>query len=249
MPAERGYLMRDWLALHGLSAAGCLTLLETTGRAERSLRAPAVAADPAEDGLVDGLPDGPGIWALVAEGLGAQLPALAPEIARTAQETIANFTPDRSRHPRAFTLRLERGARIYASLPIRGKPLDVVLIAHEFGHALQLHCSGDTAVPPILRETCAFLAENLVARHMQCQGHALAGAVSQCLAVARARDLGARRQALRTAVGRPDARYDYDWNYPPARILARQLSDTADTALALFRGEATVDGLRRDMHV
>ena len=48
-----------------------------------------------------------------------------------------------------------------------GQPTDLMCWAHEAAHALQIILSGTDTMPPIARETCAFLGELLLLRFVQ----------------------------------------------------------------------------------
>ncbi|TNF22905.1 MAG: hypothetical protein EP318_02335 [Rhodobacteraceae bacterium] len=228
--------MQDWLDLHGLTAQGCADLVS---HAPPIVEVATVAA-PAS------WPEGARLWALAAAALSAHLPDLAEDIAHTAARTVVNFAPDPARHPRPFTVRLAEKRMVYASCPLSQGAGDPILVAHEFGHALQLHLVADRGVPPILRETCAFLAEEVLLRELPGLAGDYADAVAARLARARIRDFGRLRETLVEALRDPAARYKYDWNYPPARRLALGLCRHPDTdaAMALFHGRITLGKLR-----
>lgn len=232
--------MQDWLELHGLTAQDCAQL---------------VAIDLPDAATGDGAPpaswpDGPGLWSLVAAALSAQLPEMAEDIVRAEAQTIVNFAPDPARHPRPFALYLAEKGKVYASLPLSGSAKDVILVAHEFGHALQLHLVADKGVPPILRETCAFLSEEMLLEALPDLAPLYTAAVGARLAAFRARNLGPMRADLLKALHNPSAIYQYDWNYPPARGLALGLLRQRDagTAVALYRGKLTLGNLQKILH-
>ncbi|MDD9738392.1 hypothetical protein PVW47_01210 [Marinovum sp. SP66] len=233
--------MRDWLALHGMTAQGCARLLAT----EPPLPEPVAHSDTAAE-----WPDGPALWALVARALTHRLPELTPEIEQTAGATVLNFAPDRARHPKPFALYITEKSLVYVSCPLSRSAADLAIAAHEFGHALQLHCIAGAALAPVLRETCAFLAEEMVPPGLADLSVGHAGAAADALAGHRARNLGAMRQRLQACLARPGAAYDYSWNYPPARILALLLLQEGTGAVrrAVFHGEKSLADLRRDLH-
>ncbi|WP_323765114.1 hypothetical protein [Marinovum sp.] len=234
--------LQDWLALHGLTVQNCADLLALTP----PMPAPVAPAGAAAAGL-----DGPALWALVASALAEALPELAPEIARTAAETVVNFAPDRARHPRPFALYIEKKAMVYVSCPLSGGARDMVIAAHEFGHALQLHCIAGAPVAPVLRETCAFLAEELLPQALTGTAPEQAGAAAEVLVRSRRRNLGPMRRDLLASLAEGAALYDYGWNYPPARILALFMQRDAPASLrrAVFHGRVTVSELIAETHV
>lgn len=234
--------LADWLALHGMTAGACAALLADAAPA---LPVPAATNAPAE------WPDGPALWALIADGLGQSLPELAPEIARTARETVLNFDPDRSRHPRPFALYIAEKRMIYVSCPLKGSARDLLVLAHEFGHAVQLHAIGGAPLPPILREICAFLAEEMLLASLTDRAPEMAGLYALELARHRSRNLGVQRDRLQSCLAQPAAPYDYEWNYPPARSLAlRLLQEGARSTLrAVFMGQKSVADIQQITHV
>lgn len=232
--------MQDWLQLHGLTAQDCARLVSV----DLPIGKAAASAAPAS------WPDGPGLWSLAAAALSAQLPEMSEDIARTATQTVVNFAPDPARHPRPFAVYVAEKGKVYASCPLSGSARDVILVAHEFGHALQLHLVADKGVPPILRETCAVLAEELLLEALPDLAPEHAGSVGVRLTAFRTRDLGPMRGDLLKALRDPSAIYKYDWNYPPARSLALGLCRHRGTGAvaALFRGEVTLGNLRKILH-
>lgn len=232
--------MQDWLQLHGLTSQDC----------ERLVSIDPPVSEPTTGEAPASWPDGPGLWSLAAAALSAQLPEISEDIARTATQTAVNFAPDPARHPRPFAVYIAEKSTVYASCPLSQSARDMILVAHEFGHALQLHLVADKGVPPILRETCAILAEELMLQALPDLAPDEAGPVGARLAAYRARDLGPMRDDLLEALRNPTATYRYDWNYPPARSLALGLRGRreAGTMAALFRGEVTLGNLRRFLH-
>lgn len=220
-PAGQAAVMRDWLRLHDLDAVTCARLLQRP-----VTRPPAPeCVQPSVPSRVSGASGPAALWELVAQALAGQLPALAGRIEETATRSMVNFAPDPARHPRPFTLYLDARALVYVSCPLPGGGGgDVLLMAHEFGHALQLHCVPGAAVPPVMRETCAFLAEDLVIAGLRDLAPDLAQSAHAELMRQSRRSLGPMRDRLVACLSRPDKPYAYDWNYPPARVFAHHLS-------------------------
>lgn len=238
MSSEPPPTLAGWLQLHGLSAQTCQVLLGLTP----PLLPPPVSAPDAA------IPDGPALWSLIADCLAAELPTLDSDIRKTAGQTLVNFAPDPERHPRPFTLHAPVQSRVYVSCPLTGQADDVLTVSHEFGHALQLTCCPETALTPVLRETCAFLAEAIVAKALNQHDVALSGSVRAVYERRAATDLGPVARRLRAALDRPETPYDDHWNYPPARQIARHLIDgeaPCDTWLLteIFKGKTLLPTL------
>ena len=192
--------MADWLALHGLDAADCRTrLLRIAPRLSRP--APDTALPEAE------------VLPAVLMALSSALPAARKVLERIRTELRIDLAPDLQRFPRAFTLHDDGRGLPFISCPLKGRCSDLLLLAHEIGHACQSLASGKPDLPPVQRETAAYLAEELVCAS---SGPALRSIHRVRTARIMARDGAALLQALDA----PNAAYHYGWNYPLARDLA-----------------------------
>ena len=105
----------------------------------------------------------------------------------------------------------------------RATPADLICLAHEAAHAMQLIMSRGTNMPPIARETCAFLGELLVIAHVRHDDPALFDALVDVWEEENATYLGDDLDALSAALRAPDAGYHYRQNYPVARLAAVRL--------------------------
>lgn len=215
----------DWLLVNALTPDQSLAVL-------REVEVPETRAAPsAALGLS---PDT--AWALCADALRAAFPGLQPEIATVEWETPRCLSATRAKHAKAFTYDLGVGCPPFVSLRYRDHPSDLLAMAHEFGHALQIVASwrGDAGqMPPVARECCAFLAEQALLRHAR-------GTLSGLTEAHRADDgiyLGRHKAALIAALGQPLCPYAYDWNYPLARIFAARMCRHPDTD-GLYRAGA-----------
>ncbi|KUF08978.1 hypothetical protein AVJ23_20020 [Pseudoponticoccus marisrubri] len=200
---------------------------------------------------------GSALWNMVLRAWCTRHPPLASLARETAARTVLELAPDMTRHPRPFTLHDIGGGRPYVSCACDGTPADLIRLAHEFGHAMQVIASGPAGMPPALRETCAYLSEAVTVRGVRAEDPGLAALIGQVRAAEAAQDLGSRASRLRQALADPDRPYDYDWNYPVARILSERLSAGGEAVLhGVFHGRygvpdlldqgATVVGIRTD---
>mgnify|MGYP003326709755 FL=1 len=125
----------------------------------------------------------------------------------------------------AFTKsRQEQGSGPLCYVPFRGTLSDVILLAHEYTHGLQ-SLASDTHMPALARETCAFLGEFIVAQYLHEQGPDLHAELEMAITDDNAAYLGTDVESLYLALRNPDADYDYRWNYPLARSMARWIRD------------------------
>ncbi len=118
-------------------------------------------------------------------------------------------------------------------------------IAHEFAHALQVIASGGIFTPPVTREICAFVGEAALLQYLETFNHPEYMAV--VLVWRRDEYVYCRHYAaaLKLALRKPAAKYSYEWNYPIARLLAREAKKnlSPDEVWRLFDGKEDLDGL------
>jgi hypothetical protein len=200
--------MADWLALHGLGAEDCRALLSS---------APGEVPHPAPEDPALSVTEA---WPLVLQAMGRTLPSAAGLLARIGTEVRVDLSPDPRRFPRAFTLHDDGRGLPFISCPVKGRLSDLLMLAHELGHACQIVASGRSDLPPLLRETAAYLAEEQVCAAIA-EAEPERGAVLGALHRARtARIIDREGKALIRALEDPVAPYTYGWNYPIARDLA-----------------------------
>lgn len=192
--------MADWLALHGLQRDDCRMRL-----AIAAVGPMGAVPDPA-------FPVAEGISVVLA-AMEQALPSAKDILGRIRTEVRIDLAPDLQRFPRAFTLHDDGRGLPFISCPLKGRSSDLLLLAHEIGHACQSLASGKPDLPPVQRETAAYLAEELVCAS---SGPALRSIHRVRTARIMARDGAALLQALDA----PNAAYHYGWNYPLARDLA-----------------------------
>ncbi|GAB5437584.1 hypothetical protein [Falsiruegeria mediterranea] len=227
--------MADWLELHGLTTDGCVKLLadHDPGPAIRAMQPTAISFT------------GPELWDMIARVLSADLPELAPAIEKVRTTTVTEFAPDKAKYPRPFTIHDIGGGRIYVSCPCDGTTADILRLAHEYGHAIQITASKTHSMSPVLREVCAYVCESLIAQSAAWKTRHLTRPLMDLIRSSIYRDLGPLSAKLKESLADNDAQYDYDWNYPIARRLALNLLATRqqNTLAALFLGEVPLSAL------
>ena len=200
-------VMADWLALHGMGHQECLARLQ-------GIRIP--PQRPADD------PAFPRDRALptVLQSLLLALPGAAGMLDRIRTEVRIDLAPDPKRFPRAFTLHDDGRGLPYVCCPLKGRLSDLLVLAHEIGHACQLLASRQPDLPPLQREMAAYLAEEII-REGLAVSDARQGAALDGVDKARTRRIMLRDgAALLHGLRDPVAAYGYGWNYPIARDLA-----------------------------
>jgi hypothetical protein len=205
--AATGATMADWLALHGLTSALCAHVLDAVPEVAPVAvdRAAPVPCTPEE------------VWQACGAAALDRMPEAAAAVGVVLSDVRVDFAPDPARYPRAFTLHDDGRGLPYASIPWDGRLSDVLAVAHEFGHALQIVASAGRAMPPVTREVCAYLSEGwLAGAGARGLPGGLTGLHRQRLAARLAREA----PVLRAALEDPGAGYAYRWNYPLAQGLA-----------------------------
>ena len=102
-------------------------------------------------------------------------------------------------------------------------PEDVICLAHEVSHALQIILSDHERMPPVAREACAFLGELIMIEYARETDLDLFPAL--CNVWRRENDayLGSDIDTMMAALADPRALYHYRLNYPVARLAAVEL--------------------------
>lgn len=236
-PAPSQDRLADWLALHGVDARLCETLL-TGPLPPLALPMPGPAAQ-------DSAPELPGpdqVWPQLCDFFIHAFPAGEELIRQTFARAHCDFRSGVRASDRALSLlHPEQGIPVVIC-PWQGRPRDLLSLAHEAAHAVQLLASEGRFMPPILRETCAMLGEYAALRGLA-QSDPATGAV---FGAALARDQARRvsmGQGVRRVLHSPDTPYSYDWNYPLAQHLAGRLWAAQPALWPLFEGHRTLTDL------
>lgn len=234
--------MSDWLKLHCFDATRCSAILD---------RAASVAVPVSREGRVIGAAPlaspltAEQAWGLAVDGMSRRSPALGRLAAVAGETARTNFEPDKARFPRAFTLHDEGTGRPYVSCPYDGRAGDLMAVAHEFGHALQIIATGGTQLSPVLREVCAFLGELSLLSALQRDRPELFPSAEAIWQLGSQKQFTSGLTKLNLALRANDPPYSYRWNYPVARILAieadRHLS--GEEFLRLYQGQLSAPQL------
>jgi len=164
--------------------------------------------------------DADGAWNLAAEALCSYFPTESAVIESVRLNTKTLFNPDLQEFPLPFTKPQGLGKPPYVSCPYNGMASDVINISHEFSHAVQLVASDTSTMPPIAREVCAFIGEQVLLSKLSKDQPALHESIVRVWHAENHYYLGKCGQLLRTAINNPSITYHYRWNYPIARVIA-----------------------------
>ncbi|WP_170566120.1 hypothetical protein [Ruegeria atlantica] len=124
--------------------------------------------------------------------------------------------------------------RPVVSLNWNGQVADLIALAHESAHIVQLALSRHDPMPPVARETCAFLGELLLLRYLQAQAPDLFGALCRVWSIENGGYLVEDFDLLWAALADLDTPYRYNLNYPLARLTAAYLFDQQAFSLTVL---------------
>lgn len=102
----------------------------------------------------------------------------------------------------------------------QNRPEDLMCLAHEVAHALQINLSGHAFMPPVAREVCAFLGELLLLDWCRKSNGSLCSHLLDVWREDNKQYLGEDVKSLAEKISEPKAPYHYRMNYPLARIMA-----------------------------
>lgn len=234
--ARRQYHIKDWLDLHGLTARQCEAVM--------SRAVYAGGGDPHISGCPAGL-SCESAWNVAATAMLAAFPQASTMIDHVRINTLRMFRADTARAPRPFTLGAGPDGRPIVVLRYRGRIGDLITVAHEFGHAVQIAASTNTFVPPVNREICAFVSELALLRHLGSNLPVKHGPAMAAWETRNADYLGRYAAQLALALKDPAAVYRYTWNYPIARVLASECFAQlpGDPLWAIFENRLPLAGI------
>ncbi|UZK67709.1 hypothetical protein [Sphingomonas sp. M1-B02] len=241
---SRQHCLSDWLAVHELDSVTCRRILDALPWDAGGTSATDERLDFAYQE-----PNLEAVWFTIAAAMGNFLSDQRGIVDDIFEKTVKICVdhPDKSRK----ALTLDNGSTAYPTIifSYRSDRSDPLVMAHEFGHALQIRASRGKFVPPIIREVCAFLGEGALLSHTL-RGNASQHAhLSQVWREDTIRYFGPQRDRLRGALLEPNAPYKYFWNYPIARFLAIQISKqcSQEWVWSIFEGKSSVRAVLREL--
>lgn len=117
----------------------------------------------------------------------------------------------------------------------QGSISDLICLAHEVAHAVQLQLSAGSFMPPVARETCAFLGELALIDWAKQTQTDLAAKLLEVWREENQRYFADDCVLLRAALGDPESAYTYRMNYPLARAAAVVMWRTGADLQRLFK--------------
>ena len=230
--------LSDWLELHTLDAAQCRQILQDWPEPRTQPRAQKAQSAPASE-----LPTAAVAWDMARAALRAEFEAAgdsgAGDIIDAAHaQTQTLFQPDPQKYPRAFTVNDGGQGVPLVVCNYQGRVADIMTLAHEFGHAVQIIASGGRFVPPVAREVCAFLSERAMLAYLQHQQPEIYGAARQVWQGAAVKNWRKERADLLRLLGDLATPYNYQWNYPLARSVVSGIDENDPARFwPLFEGD------------
>ena len=100
-------------------------------------------------------------WATCALAMRTFFPQLGEQISGVETKAPKCLQPKHKKYPRPFSYDLGSNNYPFVSLHYHDLASNLLQMAHEFGHAVQIVASRphEKQMPPVARELCAFLAE------------------------------------------------------------------------------------------
>lgn len=236
-PQSKQHNLGDWLDLHGLDHQTCLHLLDEIRR--ESAKIPPYRSNPDQQSLsLD--PDG--VWTKILSAMCSFLPGHQSVIEETFERSTKIAVAARGKSRKALTI--DHGAAKYPTIMYNyfGEISDLLVVAHEFGHALQIRASKGKFMPPVMREMCAFLSEGALLSACSIENALLAEDLTKSWQRSNQRYFGVLAVKLQKSLKNRDAIYEYGWNYPIARFLAIRISASfsPDLVWSVFSGGYSV---------
>src|SRR5262249_29849942 len=154
-------------------------------------------------------------------------PAQGDVIDEASEKVKRVVVSQRGGQHRALTI--NNGPSSYPTVIYRwlGEPSDLMVVAHEFAHALQILTSKEKFVTPIMREVCAFTGEIALLLSMSGTNSLEYQNLSYVWRKDNEKYLELDGKTLRSALYKMNSVYSYSWNYPIARVMAIAISLTS----------------------
>lgn len=213
-------MFSDWLVLHGLdveTVADCLTALND-GRLDLNL-----SAFSSVHGSSGGGRQEPSLCEALRTSIQPALSAAFDDSEMISQlVSTVTWGPVGPGQP-PHTVSGVQDAVPEIRMSWNGSAEDLICLAHETAHAIQLQLSAGSFMPPLARETCAFLGELALIGWATTHDKELAFHLLQVWRDENQRYFGDDCELLSSALADPEAAYSYRMNYPLARAAAVML--------------------------
>lgn len=219
-PRSERHSLSNWLSLHDLDPLVCRGILAEIAREgggdQVAFQRPgtpfrAIAPETA--------------WLKSVEAMRNFFDVQQRSIVDETFEKTAKVIVDRPGKPRK-ALTLDNGPSAYPTIlySYHGEPSDLLTIAHEFAHALQIRASRGKFIQPVVREICAFIGEDALISQALLGDQELHSFLMDVWKRDNHLYLLKRAAILGSDLYYPETYYKYSWNYPIARYLAIKIS-------------------------
>ena len=216
------HTLHNWLSLHKIQPLDLQALLlMPLSRQQTSHQLLSTVVITAEDA-----------WDLAAQAFHQAWPNQRHFIGQAQSQTTTQFCSDNNN---PFTTHEEQPGpettpTVTVAINYQGTADNALSVAHEFGHALQIHANNATFTPPVLRELAALICELVFLDYLRNSQHQLAQCIETAWHNKAHTYLSDDKPTLAAALQDPQALYSYRWNYPVAHLLATQLHSTLSMA-------------------
>ena len=232
---KKRYVLSDWQVLHGLDAELCQHIIDFAQQYKITHHNGGTSgSEPSETAGFDNL------WDLAADAYIAFFDKKKDFVASVHRKTTKRSLVESAINPPpSFTVDQGDNEYPYVSVTLKGQPVDALVVAHEFSHAVQLvECKGEF-MPPASRELCAFIGELILLQFLQRSLQSYYQTVYPHWLRHNQRYFGTQLEQFKLALESPESTYDYLWNYPVARVfsIAAFQTLTPDELWGLFAGK------------
>jgi len=207
--------MRDWLVLHDIDQVFCERLFAI---AEKYCDPKVPKRSKIQSSRLEITADQ--AWQQAADAMCRRFPRSLAIVETVILNVKTDFSPNPATGSRAFTLNDGGNGFPLVSCNFRNSASDCLIIAHEFGHAVQIVASKGQFLTPVMREFCAFIGELALLSYLQNCDQALHHKLLPVWQSDSSKLFDQNLQSLKAALNDLNTPYDYQWNYPISRVLS-----------------------------
>lgn len=120
----------------------------------------------------------------------------------------------------SYTYYSANAKTLVVGISFENRAEDVLAVSHEYGHCVQLISTEENFIPPLFRETCAFLAELIFLKYLAKFYPKLHMELIESWYCRNRHYLGKCSKILSAAKNTELQPYSYEWNYPIARVFS-----------------------------
>lgn len=230
--AAPGHSLSDWLSLHEVTAESIEQILKQACRLRQANSLQESGHDPAVQCAADA-------WHIVKDALCEKFPAVVASIELAQSGIEKDIRSHALQDTPPFTLDRRPDSGPLVSLQYQGTCADLICLAHEFAHAIQIQLTTHQFINPILRELAAFIGEHALLSHLKSAESEISKSIDMSWQQENLAYLGTDVDSLLNKLDNEHAPYSYRWNYPIARILATRLHEnqSAEKLWSIFLGD------------